>query len=150
MKKVSRGDNIVLLHYLNRPRISGVQWIVQSLVVSYLYSLTYNRDNLFQIVTKATTGPLAGLTGLVSSPFYALKDKESSIANHWRLIYLTQVSEGIAAVKNSTKAQQTEIIRKFKESKPGAKERQDKYDLMAAKRRSQGTTIASDVTDVPL
>jgi hypothetical protein len=78
-----------------------------------------------------------------------MKVQESSIANHWRLIYLTRVSEGIAAAKNSTGAQQAELIRKFKEAKPGAKERQDDYDLMAANGRCECTNVYC-VTDGPL
>lgn len=81
-------------------------------------------------LSNITAGPVVGVTNLVAQPFYALKEKKSSIADNWRLIYLTRVSEGVVALKNSTEAQQAEIIRKFKEVKPGTKERRDGYDRM--------------------
>lgn len=78
----------------------------------------------------------------MAQPFYALKEKKSSIADNWRLIYLTRVSEGVVALKNSTEAQQAEIIRKFKEVKPGTKERRDGYDRMRVNRRSEAPMLA--------
>lgn len=63
-------------------------------------------------------------------------DKQSSIADYWQLIYETHVSDGVAAVRNSSRAEQAVIIRKFKEAKAGAKERLDGYNLMAARSRS--------------
>jgi hypothetical protein len=79
------------------------------------------------------------VTNLVAAPLQVLKEKKSAIADNWRLIYLTRISEGVVAVKNSTEAQQAEIVRKFEEAKPGVKERRDDYNSMLAKRRSEGT-----------
>jgi hypothetical protein len=64
------------------------------------------------------------------------KNKESSIADYWQLVYKTHVSEGVAAVKDSTKAERAAIIRRFKEVKAGARERLDGYNQMAARSRS--------------
>ena len=83
-----------------------------------------------------TAGPATKIASFVAHPLHGWKDKKSSKdpnqrPEHERLIYLTHLSEGVAAVEDSTEAQRSEILSKFKEAKPGKKERQENYNLMA-------------------
>jgi hypothetical protein len=73
-----------------------------------------------------------------------LKLSTDTKADYWQMIYLTCVSDGVAAVKNSSEAQRAEIIRRFNEA--GAEERREGYDLMAAKSRSEDTKVSALVS----
>lgn len=79
--------------------------------------------------------PAAGIVGVVAHPFQgAWKALQSSTGQkEQQQQRVTRISDGKEAVKNSTGSQRAAILKKFKEGKPGTKERQRKCKEAAEK-----------------
>jgi len=82
---------------------------------------------------NATIRPAGGIVGLIAHPVQGLwKSVQSPMAKKQEgKMKEVRISDGVAAVRNSTQAQRTEIVRKFNQLKAGTKERQKKYKEIA-------------------
>jgi len=82
---------------------------------------------------NATIRPAGGIVGLIAHPVRGLwKSVQSPMAQKQEQQQReVRVSDGVAAVRNSTQAQRTEIVQKFNQLKAGTKERQKKYKEIA-------------------
>ncbi|KAJ7765789.1 glycosyltransferase family 1 protein, partial [Mycena metata] len=82
---------------------------------------------------NATIRPAGGIVGLIAHPVRGLwKSAQSPMARkqeHQRRE--VRIADGVEAVRNSTQAQRSEMVQKFKQLQAGTKERQKKYKEMA-------------------
>lgn len=84
-------------------------------------------------VVNATMKPAAGIVGVVAFSFQgAWKMGQSTLGRKQEQQQRsTRVSDGVEAVKNSNHAQRADILQKFKDAKSGAKDRKQKYKVIA-------------------
>jgi len=93
------------------------------------------------LVANATMRPAAGIVGLFTYPIQgAWKSAQSSTGKKQEeQYYRTRVSDGVEAVRNSSNWERQEILRLFKEAKPGTEERKRKLKELAERAlRSDG------------
>ncbi|KAJ7272823.1 UDP-Glycosyltransferase/glycogen phosphorylase [Mycena rebaudengoi] len=84
---------------------------------------------------NATIRPAGGIVGFVAHPLRGLwKSVQSPMAQKQEQQQRgVRISDGVEAVRESTQAQRTDIVQKFRQMKEGTKERQKKYKDMAEK-----------------
>lgn len=82
---------------------------------------------------NVTMRPAAGIVGLVAHPFKGVWKSAQSVTARAQEQQQrnTRVSDGLEEVKLYSQAQRADIVKKFRDLKPGTKERQRQYKDLA-------------------
>jgi sterol 3beta-glucosyltransferase len=92
--------------------------------------------------------PAAGIVGVVAHPVYGLWQSTRRIFSQpeTQPQRSTRVSDGVEAVRNSTKAEQIAILRKFEQAKSNAADRRKAYEEMAERLLRDTEIVRDDIS----